>query len=288
MIQSIEDVIEPQLRTAGFLRPTELVRVFQYAYSTSVSASSDTHAGGGALDHRKGSDAETKLWRQCGVADWQRGSPEDPFFSDHNHGIWQGCPHLSDGAKRQVAEYRNGQDGLAGDGTDDSPRVAPITWQAAYDRYVKQQGVPLMADAVPIKIDFDDDQLLIKDVTGAPAQHVWINDKNGASIVVGASSGVDIRATIAVSGLKEGERVQLFFHKVWRKAGETDINKGGDDPVYITHIPGVSSPSVHFTFAGSLGKADTGWTPAIRITAKTTSETAVITRRQIRGWKLAE
>lgn len=160
------------------------------------------------------------------------------------------------------------------------------SWDADAPESEPTLGVPLMADAVPIKIDFDDDQLLTKDATGAPAQHVWINDKNGASIVVGVSSGVDIRATIAVSGLKEGERVQLFFHKVWRKAGETDINKGGDDPVYITHIPGVSSPSVHFTFAGSLGKADTGWTPAIRITAKTTSETAVITRRQIRGWRL--
>lgn len=148
MIQSIEDIIEPRLRAAGHLGSTEQVRVFQYAYSTSTSASGNTHAGGGSLDHKKGNDAETKIWRQCGVADWQRGTPQDPFFSDHNHGIWQGCPHLSAAAKRQIVEYRNGDDGLAGDGSDDSPRVAPITWQAAYDKYKSEEDMPLSNDDI--------------------------------------------------------------------------------------------------------------------------------------------
>ena len=125
MIISIEQVIEPRLRAAGMLGATEQVHVLQGAYNTGVSASADTHARGGALDHRKGSDAETKIWRQCGVADWQRGTPQDTFFGDHNHGIWQGCPHLSAGARRQLNEYRAGDDGLAGDGSDDSPHVTP-------------------------------------------------------------------------------------------------------------------------------------------------------------------
>ena len=141
-----------------------------------------------------------------------------------------------------------------------------------------------MANAVPIRFDFDDDQLLTKDVE----QDVWVKDGHSTSIIQGDSTGIDIRATIAVSGLKEGESVRLWFHKEWKKTGETDVHKGSEDPVYVVPVAGVGFPSVHLTFAGSLAKADTGWTPVIRITAKTASETAVVTRRQIRGWKLED
>jgi hypothetical protein len=135
MIISIEQVIEPRLRAAGHLGPNETVNIFQQAYSSSVSASAGTHAGGGSLDHEKGNDAETIIWRECGVADWQRGSPEDTAFDDHNHGIWQGCPHLSGDAEGQIDQYNADCNGLSGWGPDQSPDVKPITWQAAYDKY---------------------------------------------------------------------------------------------------------------------------------------------------------
>jgi len=135
MIQSIEDIIEPRLREKGYLGANEWAVAFQYAYNSSVGASAGTHSGGGAFDHRKGSDGETKIWRECGVADWQRGSPEDSAFDDHNHGIWQGCPHLSGDASSQVTQYKNGCNGLADWGPDQSPHVAPITWQDAYDKF---------------------------------------------------------------------------------------------------------------------------------------------------------
>jgi hypothetical protein len=140
MIQSIEDIVEPRLRAAGYLGATQWVDVYQYAYSGGVEASAGTHDGGGALDHRKGSDGETKIWRECGVSDWQRGSPEDTAFDDHNHGIWQGCPHLSSGAESQIDQYKAGCNGLSGWGPDQSPHVSPITWQDAYDKYIGNLG----------------------------------------------------------------------------------------------------------------------------------------------------
>lgn len=140
MIASIEDIIEPRLRAAGYLGASEKVNVFQYAYNSSVGASAGTHSGGGALDHQKGSDGETKIWRECGVADWQRGTPEDTAFDDHNHGIWQGCPHLSGDAEGQITQYKQGCNGLADWGADQSPNVAPISWQDAYDKFIGSTG----------------------------------------------------------------------------------------------------------------------------------------------------
>jgi hypothetical protein len=140
MIQSIEDVIEPRLRAAGCLGAGDTVDVYQYSYNTSVEASGGTHSGGGSLDHGKGSDAETVIWRECGVADWQRGDPQDPHFDDHNHGIWIGCPHVSGAADDQIDQYKAGCDGLAGWGPDQSPSVAYITWQDAYDKYAGTAG----------------------------------------------------------------------------------------------------------------------------------------------------
>jgi hypothetical protein len=139
MIQSVEDIIEPRLRDAGLLGPGEKVYVYQQAYNSSVDASAGTHGEGGALDGARGGDKEIKIWRECGVAMWPRGSPYDSM-DIHQHGVWIGCPHLSDEAADQVYDYKNGRNGLANNGSDPGPDVAYITWQDAYDKY---KGGPL-------------------------------------------------------------------------------------------------------------------------------------------------
>jgi hypothetical protein len=209
MIMSIEDIVEPRLREAGYLGAGETVNIFQQAYSSSVSASAGTHAGGGALDHQKGSDGETKIWRECGWADWQRGSPQDSAFDDHNHGIVQGCPHLSGDAEGQVTQYKQGCNGLADWGPDQSPHVAPITWQAAYDKYKGKEGLWGMTEI--IKPHRSKDQQFTGNDTW---QTVRIDDDDGFTFVTGPSDGYLVVACFVHSGLAVGDVCQFRFQAV--------------------------------------------------------------------------
>jgi hypothetical protein len=220
MILSIERIIEPRLRRAGFLRPGQWVTAFQYAYSTSTSLSANTHAKGGALDHGKGNDAQTRIWRECGVADWQRGSPHDPYFSDHNHGIWIGCPHLDPTAARQVTAYRNGRNGLANNGPDKSPRVTPITWQAAYDKYIKEfgDGIDLgggSADKEGIlgmtEIDKPHRSIDQTITDNGDWQTLRINDDGGWSLLTGPCKGYVAVTAWEIKGMEVGDVAQFRY-----------------------------------------------------------------------------
>lgn len=91
-----------------------------------VAASAGTHDGGGVLDLRQYSGGVVKLLREAGSAAWHRGAPH---FADHTHLVLVGCPHASAGAKRQVASYLAGRDGLAMNGPDNGPQVRIRTWR---------------------------------------------------------------------------------------------------------------------------------------------------------------
>jgi phage-related protein len=96
-------------------------RITQGSYSTSVKASGDTHAGGGAVDLGwTGSDASVKALRRAGWAAWHRRPSQGPW-ADHIHAVAVGDPTESAAAKRQVADYLAGGNGLGG--VDDGPRV---------------------------------------------------------------------------------------------------------------------------------------------------------------------
>lgn len=112
----------------------------QGSWSTSVSASAQTHAGGGVLDIslRGWSSAQVlSLLVECrrrGLVAWSRTALQG--FAPHVHAVMDGCEHLS-GRDRpvvgtaawQVAEYRAGRNGLAGRGRDDGPRDhVGVTW----------------------------------------------------------------------------------------------------------------------------------------------------------------
>jgi len=112
----------------------------QGSWSTSVSASAQTHAGGGVLDISLRGWSSAQVWallvacRQRGLVAWHRTALQG--FTPHVHAVMDGCPHLS-GRDRpvagtaawQVAEYRAGRNGLAGRGRDDGPReYVGSTW----------------------------------------------------------------------------------------------------------------------------------------------------------------
>jgi hypothetical protein len=280
MIASIEDVIEPRLRAAGYLGSSEKANVFQYAYNSSVSASAGTHGGGGALDHQKGSDGETRIWRECGVADWQRGSPEDTAFDDHNHGIWQGCPHLSGDAEGQISQYKQGCNGLAGWGADQSPDVPPITWQDAYDKYANTAPEGILGMTEQIWFHRSDD------IT-PKGDGVWhdVPIENGSdpaySVVNGDTKQIICSASVLVDGLNAGEMFDVCWREMRAKDGQPNDYTATRGPA----SPGANLGNVRAFYAGKLNKDGDGWKSRLRLSYRTDSKTAKVVSVLIEGWR---
>lgn len=204
LIQIVEDVIEPRLGHG-------IGSIFQLSYNTSVEASGGTHSGGGAIDHSKLNDADTKVWRECGVADYQRGSPEDPYFDDHNHGIVIGCPHLSGAAADQVVDYKNGRNGLADGGPDQSPDVPYITWQDAYDKYIESTDKGVLGMTETSKWSRSVDQTIAKD---GQWHTLKIDDEDALSLVQGPMNFIAI-CCLQVGNLPVGKVLQVRFQRVF-------------------------------------------------------------------------
>lgn len=283
MIHSIEDIIEPRLRKAGKLGQNEQVVAFQYAYNSSVSASAGTHGGGGAFDHRKGDDAETIIWRECGVADWQRGSPEDTAFDDHNHGIWQGCPHLSGDASGQVTQYKQGCNGLASWGPDQSPHVAPITWQDAYDKYINDLGggggdEGLFGMTKRISKYRGKSQSLQENNWD---HHIAINDEGHATIATNTKGMVDVVLAVT-GGLAANDEIGVRWQYLGTKGDSTNVDwssqpidlrsNGGTDRFQVVH---------HF----DLKPAENGWDHKLRLAVNTGGKKVSFGTVEVKGWE---
>jgi hypothetical protein len=262
IIQSVEDIVEPRLRDAGHLGDDEQITIFQHCYSGSVSASAGTHDGGGALDIEKTSDAETVIWRECGGAAWQRGTPEDYYFDDHTHIIWQGCPHLSSGAADQVVDYKNGRDGLADNGPDQSPHVKPITWQDAYDKYIgSTKGLLGMSD--------------VDHFTGAAPQTIardgkWhtvtLDDEGALSYLSGPKDLYIVVTNLELTGLGVGEVAQVRYVAVTDYPGDKATTIDTKYP--ISELIGTSGSTfgTPIVWLNNLGKAkDSDGTTKIRL-----------------------
>lgn len=154
----------------------------QGSYNTSVSASGNTHAGGGAIDVMilgSPSDKNYKILekaaRMCMFADWDR--PElwrngKKVWGHHNHGIAIGDREASPSAKNQVHAYFADEDGLV-TGYEDTgykPRVVftppqrirnvnlkNVRREAKKRRYLKvpTRGVARVQKALNIKLGTD-------------------------------------------------------------------------------------------------------------------------------------
>lgn len=94
----------------------------QGSWSTSVSASGNTHAGAGVVDIRVGNWSNTqrakivRALRDAGFAAWLRG-PEQGF-PYHIHAVLLTCKGLSAAAAWQASQYDLGKDGLSRGRTD--------------------------------------------------------------------------------------------------------------------------------------------------------------------------
>ena len=110
------------------------LRLAQGSYHRGVRASGHTHDGGGALDVSvRGMSRRTvlltvKAMRMAGFAAWSRGFTDR--LSRHIHAMAIGDRQMTPQARRQVAEYFAGGDGLAGrrpDGDRSIGRPVPLT-----------------------------------------------------------------------------------------------------------------------------------------------------------------
>lgn len=100
----------------------------------SAPASAGRHLGGGNIDWWTVDVETARLARSLGGLAMIRDGSRDSFDENkHTHTYLPGCPHMSDGAKRDLAEVLRGGDGLVGSVPDD-PRLLGAwtkgdTWQ---------------------------------------------------------------------------------------------------------------------------------------------------------------
>lgn len=150
-----------------------------------VSQSAGTHDGGGALDCTL-SNATSANWtklqqafRWVQIAGWHR-TPSQGDWGHHVHGISIGDTEASYGAKRQVDDYYNRKNGLAGHARDTSWRPNVI-FPARYPFANVSLSVSVMCAKKPKG-------------NVIPRSHVkWIqralNRKRGAGLVVDGKFG---------------------------------------------------------------------------------------------------
>ena len=124
------------------LTPQSLyVHPTQGSFTTSTSASANTHAGGGAVDIRTRDltvserNALVVAMRRVGFAAWLR-TTRQGFSADHCHAVavQPGGKNdkgvLSTAAHNQVVDYYENRNGLANDGPDDATRAfVGVTWE---------------------------------------------------------------------------------------------------------------------------------------------------------------
>jgi hypothetical protein len=107
-------------------------------------ASAGRHLGGGNIDWWTTDVKTARLSRENGGLAMIRDGSRDSFDNNqHTHTYLPGCPHMSDGAKRDMAEVLRGGDGLIGDVPDD-PRLKGAwkqgdAWQKGVARMTARQ-----------------------------------------------------------------------------------------------------------------------------------------------------
>lgn len=241
IVTVVEQMMEPRLKAAGKISGN--LPIYQACYNAGgVAASAGTHDEGGALDTAKFDDEGTIIMRECGTTAWQRGSPEDTYFDDHNHLIFIGCSDLSSGAADQVNDYKNGKDGLADGGPDKSPDVPYTTWQDALEKYQAEGGLLGMTDVQ--KFTRNDDQPFAAPVAGADDQWktVKLDDDNAYSLLVGPVDAYAVYCNVAITGLPIGVAAQLRLRSVFDYSDDR-ATEVANDSYPVTEVIGTEGTS---------------------------------------------
>jgi hypothetical protein len=131
-------------RTWNMIQAAENLAGFTFvitrgSYNRGVSASAGTHDGGGVVDIRaRDLDPRERgrvvlALRRVGFAAWLR-TPSQANWPYHIHAVARGDRDMSRQAAAQVRSYRNGRNGLKGNGPDDGPPgYYSMTWDLFSD-----------------------------------------------------------------------------------------------------------------------------------------------------------
>jgi hypothetical protein len=277
MIQSIEDVVEPRLKAAGYHTP---INIFQQAYNSGgVSASAGTHDGGGALDHDRSSEGETRIWREGGWADWRRGSPYDSM-DQHNHGIVIGCPHVSSGAADQVNDYKNGRNGLSGGGADPGPDVPYITWEDAYEKYANQKPAEpegLFGMTKRVSSYRGDSQTFQTDNWN---KTLGINKEGHATIAVNTKGMCDMIIYVT-GGVEKGEEISFRWQYLGTKGDSTNVDWQSS---VISYDKGPNG-DIQLVCHWDLKPHEDGWDHKLRLAVNTHNKKVTFGVVELKGWE---
>ena len=139
-----------------------------------------------------------------------------------------------------------------------------------------------MADAKEVRASHAD-----KNCSRAASDTSTSTPEKHTSVVVGATEGAEVFATVGVEGLQEGEWVDVSWQIDWKTDTDTKV-KEPNAGVTILRAPGMPARRYgqQIAYAERVPKADKGWVSCLRLVYATNSETAKIGRVQINGWKL--
>lgn len=130
--KAVLDAANVMLSQKKFGGESSPITLIQGSYNGGVVAqSAGTHDGGGAFD-LTAHNAANRLWvlRLLGAPTWDR-KTIPRVWNRHLHGLVQGDGTTSEGAKRQLRAYKNGKNGMAGNGPDDGPRLSVVPYFVA-------------------------------------------------------------------------------------------------------------------------------------------------------------
>lgn len=194
-------------RTQAMLAAAEAILGFQftivqgsYRGDEGAAASADTHARGGVVDlrtwnlpaHITPEDAVRAL-RQVGFAAWYRTKSEG--FDPHIHAVAIGDAELHPTAAAQVVYYRNGRNGLKGNGVDTGPRVVIREFVYGTPAKVKPKpAVHLGNVAAQARIRHDKNR---KALPGVKRIQRCLNAKTGSKLKVDGLFGPVTKAAYA-------------------------------------------------------------------------------------------
>lgn len=162
--------------------------IVQGSYNKGVGASAGTHDGAGVIDLKPWDwQNKVRVLRELGFAAWYRPYRKG-VWPAHIHAVLLGNEKASPLAKQQMTAYRNGRDGLAGNGRDTFWRPNPIK-DAAYKTAAPTPAAKKPADVIDIasyKLTKDD---------GKEVKQPALDDYSDARFHVTASGdGVAFRA----------------------------------------------------------------------------------------------
>lgn len=218
------DMLVEARRISGLALP-----ITQGSFNTSVGASGNTHAGGGALDISvRGLSAEeidlaVRRLRQVGFAAWHRTENQGPWVQ-HIHCVAVGCLTLSAAAARQVAAYKDGRNGLANNGPDDGDQLyVKNTWESYKAAKAAENGTRIGLKDLAYAAKggyFHSGQVVAEDSARAAAR--WMNRQNVISdkdlrvweTYIREAKGSDTAASWALAGRQYAgimRRYQLRF-----------------------------------------------------------------------------